>query len=272
VLSVVGTANGLPRVIATYPTETPFASYVGVLVASDIALGVFIFGIVLLAGGGAWLFTVLAFGEERTPSLRPPASYWRDAFVLGLTGTGMLLVLGRIGPVAGRLLPVERRSLPGTSPTDLDTFLPALGPITSAPFTAGLTALAIVIACAIGARYVRRRWVRLAVVVVLAIVPTGDATSLLEFARDYAVALAQVGLFVFWMTRVARFNALSLAIALVGLVLVRTGLDLVGQPSGTYLANGVVVLLVAALIYVFPLVLWRRGIARAGATEAVAPA
>jgi hypothetical protein len=258
VLSLVSAANALPRVISSYPTATPFAAYVGVIAASDIAVGIFVFGAVLLAGGAAWLFAVLGFGEERTPSLRPTAAYWKDAFVLGLTGTGATLLLGRISTVANKLLPVDRRSLAGTGPSDLDTFVPGLGPIAGAPFTTALVVIAVVVACAIGAHYVRSWPLRVAALVLLAVLLAGDATSLVEFARDFVVALAQLGLSVFWVTRISRFNALSLALAFAGLILARSGVDLAAQPNGSYLANGVVVLVVAALLYAAPLLLWRR--------------
>ena len=258
-----------PVLLARYTTEIPLATYVGVEVAS-IAIGVVVFaGGTLLVCGAAWLFAAVAFGTEQLPSWPVTRAYWRDAAMAGIAGAGALLLVERLATIFALLVPAEHRSLAAHWPGGLDALVPALIPLSALPVAAIAQPAAAFACVAVAARYVRWPILRGACVVLGAVVVAGEASSAGQLVRDIAVASAQIGILALWLVRVSRWNVAAVAIAVAAAGLVRGGLDLVSQPNGFYVGNGIALFVVAAVILVAPFIAWRASTATALAADVV---
>ncbi len=266
--TVTASLNGLPRIFARYPTETPFASYLLTALAGDLFSGLFFFVIALFLGGAAWLFVSLAFGEERMPTPRAVSAYWRDAAVLGLAGAGVFLLISRMRSFAELVWPMDHVSLAARLPADLDTYVPAVGALAFVPFAALVATALVAIGLALVARYVRSPALRVVCALILAALFVDDLSRPEQVARDYIGGLVLIGAGVFWAMRVARFNALAYALAIALALLATRGLELLGQPNAAYQANGALVLALGAAIAVAPIIMWRRTVRRRLSAEA----
>src|SRR2546422_6526867 len=101
------------------------------------------------------------------------AAYYRDAFWLGLAGTGVLLGLTRLQFLLARIWPTAKRALGDGLPAGLDLYVPAASAIGSAVL-AGLFVTALVaVAAGFVAGYVRQRWQQLGLILCLAVVMSG---------------------------------------------------------------------------------------------------
>lgn len=268
---VISSAVHVPQTVARYTTEIPLATFLGVAGAGELIGAVVLGGLALLLEAAAWLFCGLAFGEEQLPSRHVPAAYWRDAAVLGASGAGAYLLLGRVGALVDVVVPVERRSLPVSSPSDLDLVIPALGPLSSLPVAAVFVPAVVFATLALVARYVRAPALRALCVGLGAVTLVGDAGSATQLGRDLLLNAVLIGLVGLWMVRVVRSNVAALVVAVAAPTLVRAGLELVTQPNGFYVGNGIALFVAAGLIVALPFLAWRSSAPGHVAQHASAP-
>lgn len=257
-LNLAGAINGLPDLVARYPTALPFAQYLAGTLTSAL-IGATLFGAAaLIAAAAAWLLAERAFGSERLPTLAPAPAFWRDALILGLAGAGAYLLWLRIPTIADVLWPVERAGLAAQWPSNTDVLSPAvhvLGISASAGILMPTLALAAASAAAI---YLRRWWLLSAAAVLTAFAFAPDPWTLEQTARDVTVALVQLAVVAVWVTRVARWSVLSYLIAIPLAMYVRAGIELVLKGNAYFVGNGIALLVLSAVLLALPVIAWRR--------------
>jgi len=244
-----------------YDTSNPLKfTYAGIAIA--VLLGApLIFGGIALVFGIAWFFAVRAFGEERLPGwLGMPASYYRDAFCIGLGGSAALLGLERVLAVASTYWPTVHRSLPASFGQEFDAILPAAS-LTGGTIQHGLLLTGIVVTvAAFVAAQVRHTGLRILLLLLgaLSLAP-GNWGSPADLAKQFLARLILLGVLVFGVRRVMRFNILGCFLVVVGTSLLGSASELLSQPDSFYRANGYAVLLALVLLYILPFVAWRMG-------------
>jgi membrane protease YdiL (CAAX protease family) len=250
--------KGIPTLLSQYSTAMPFRLFlattiVGVAILAGLVLG----GIVLLFGL-AWNFAARAFGQEQIPSwLGMPGDYYRDAFWIGLGGSALLIGLRRVIEAAMTFWPTLHRSLPSRFGDSFDATFPAAsvigGGILRALFVTGLVALA----ASFLAAELRVRWLRLLLFVAVAASMVSGWGSPPDFIQQFAASAIVLGVFVFGVRQLARFNMLGwfLVIACTGLL--GGAVELLSQPDRFYQMQGYIVVAALGLLLLWPLVTWR---------------
>jgi drug/metabolite transporter (DMT)-like permease len=77
-----------------------------------------------------------------------------------------------------------------------------------------------------------------------------------DFAKQFIAGALLLGLLVFGMTRVVRYNLLGCFLVVAGTSLLATAAKLFSQPEGFYRGNGYAVLLILAGLLAWPLWTW----------------
>jgi membrane protease YdiL (CAAX protease family) len=254
----------------SYNTAIPLKTWLGILGIKEILGGPFGFGFLVLLFGVAWYYAKLAFGDERLPSWSGmPGAYYRDALLIGLGGTAGLLGLERLLAVASMHWPTVHRHLDVSFGQDFDAVFPAAS-ILGGTVLGGLrmTAYIAVIASFVAAK-IKRPWLRilLFLIGVLAVVG-GSWGSPADFAKQFLARLILLGVVVFGVRYVMRFNLLGCFLVIAGTSLVSGASELLAQPHAFYHANGYAVLLALILLFAWPLAAWRFSSMNVAATNA----
>jgi membrane protease YdiL (CAAX protease family) len=251
----------IAQFLELYDTSNPLKyTYAGIAIA--VLLGApLVFGAIALLFGMAWFFGVRAFGEERLPGwLGMPANYYRDAFCIGLGGSAALLGLERVLAVASARWPTVHRSLPASFGQEFYAILPA------ASFTGGtiqhgllLTGIVVAVAAFVAAQ-VRHTGLRILLLLAgaLSLAP-GNWGSAADLAKQFLARLILLGILVFGVRRVMRFNIFGCFLVVAGTSLLGGAAELLSQPDSFYRANGYALGLALVLLFVWPLVAWRKG-------------
>lgn len=214
--------------------------------------------------GLAWFFLARGFGEQRLPSWAGmPAAYYRDAFCLGLAGSGVMLGLSRLHAVVESFWPTNKKALAAVLPTGLDTIFPA-ATLVAGSATRGLF-LVCLLALAAGfvATHLRRPWMQAALVVLAAMALVGSWGGPADLAKSFTLVLVDVAVIWWGVTRLFRFNLLGYFLAAVTMSLVDPAIQLFRQPAAFYRLNGYVVLAALVAFLAWPLVAWRASLSNA---------
>ncbi len=261
--SVVIRANGVPLILAVYSTDMPFKTFVAVVGISLFLVAAVAYSALFFLFGVAWFFLSRAFGAERLPGWRGmPGAYYRDAFCVALGGAGALLGLSRLPHLLARVWPTAQRTLEASLPSGLDGYLPAAQAIAQAVgsvwggglFMAGYIALA----AGFLAGYVRQRWLRLGLVLLLAVALAGDWGSPGDFVKRGLVQLLFLAVVWWGVTRVVRFNLLAYFLIAATIALVDAASALLQQPNGFFRANSYAVVAALLALLAWPLIAWLR--------------
>ncbi len=255
--SAIAAFNGLPAALANYPTAIPLATFkslLGVSLLVAILFG-FMSATLLLALG--WFYLARAFGEARLPGWSgQPASYYRDALIIGLCGPAALGGLGRLAYHLSRVLPTMMRSTEARVPSGLDVYVPALQAIGQAVNEGILITALVGLAAGLVACHLRQRWMHYALLLGGALAMVRDWGSPADFAKHLIMGF--VLLWIVWsaVQRVVRFNVMAyfLMAALSGLSVVAA--ELVKQPA--LRVQGFVVIAAAIGLLAWPLAAWRK--------------
>ena len=113
-------------------------------------------------------------------------------------------------------------------------------------------------AAALVAAYIRDRWMRVGMVVLIAVLlPTNVATTrtFLQEAAFHVVIFVAL-----WLTvkHIVRFNVLGYFLLAAMTTLIPGAIELLAQPNATFRANGYAVIAFAVAILVWPLASWLR--------------
>ena len=250
--------SGVPETLAAYPTALPWKIYLAGIFVRQSIVTAFLGGILVLLFGLAWHFAARAFGEEHVPTwLGMPAEYYRDAFCIGLGGSALLIGLLRLLSAASLWWPTLQRGMPSSFGNSFDALLPAAGLIGGAVFWALLVTGVLAVATAFVGAELRVRWLRLVLFFVVAVALVTDWGSPADFLKHFLTRLILLEFVVFGIRWVARFNLVGWFLVVACTSLLRSGLELTGQPDAFYRSQGYIVLTALVVLLLWPLVLWR---------------
>jgi hypothetical protein len=92
----------------------------------------------------------------------------------------------------------------------------------------------------------------------------GDWATGADFAKQFLAEAILLGVIVFGVSRVIRFNVLGCLLIVALLALLGAAVSLLEQPEAFYRANGYAVIVMMLVLLAWPLLLWRM---RASATS-----
>jgi membrane protease YdiL (CAAX protease family) len=257
--------NRIADLMNQYDTSNPLKfTYAGIAIA--VLFGApLIFGAIALLFGIAWFYAVRAFGEERLPGwLGMPASYYRDAFCIGLGGSAALLGIERLLAMASAHWPTVHRFLPASFGQEFDAILPAAS-LTGGTLQHGLLITGIVVAvAAFVAAQVRHAGLRVLLLLLgaLSLVP-GSWGSPADLTKQFLAHLILLSVLTFGVCKLMRFNLFGCFLVVAGTSLLEGAAELLAQPDSFYRANGYVILLPLGLLFCWPLAVWRMRNSRA---------
>lgn len=255
----VGFGNRFQSFLNAYQTAIPFKTMMGGIVIGLLVGAVFYAGGLAALFGIATYFSNRAFGEERLPIGRSmPGVYYRDALWIGVCGAAGFLGVRRLIEFISVHWPTVHRSLPFSLGQNFDAVLPSGailgGALVSSLFLTGVIAFV----AAFVASVVRARWLRFALFLSGAMFLTGSGWGNgMDFAKQFLAEAILLGVIVFGVRRVMRFNVLGCLLAVALLTLLAAAAQLLGQPNAFYRANGYAVIAMMLLVLAGPLSAWR---------------
>jgi hypothetical protein len=250
--------KGIPSLLMQYPTAISLHVFFG-----TAAIGIFILASLVLGGmvlllGLAWSFATRAFGTERIPSwFGMPANYYRDAFWIAMGGTAVMIGLRRLLGGVDAWWPTLHREFPANFGQNFDAIYPAAavlgGAIVRALFLTETFALA---ASFLGAE-LRVRWLRLVLFFAVAAALISDWGNAADFLKQWFGSVLVLGVVIFGIRRVARFNLLGCFLVVASVSLVAGEVELQSQADNFYRTQGYWVVGALAALLTWPLVAWR---------------
>lgn len=263
---IVSFGNRLQFFLNTYQTAIPFKTMLGGVVIAILLGAVFYAGGLAVLLGIASYFSNRAFGEERLPvGESMPGVYYRDALWIGICGTAGYLGLRRLLEAILFHWPTLHRSLPFSLHQYFDASLPSVA-FLGTSLIAGLFVTGfIAFIAAFVASAMKPRWLRF-LLFLLGVLWLTDSSwgNGADFAKQFIAAAILLGVIVFGIRRVVRFNVLGCLLVVALLALLSAAVQLLTQPDAFYRANGYVVLLLMMLLLAWPLAVWRMRATPAG--------
>jgi membrane protease YdiL (CAAX protease family) len=263
---MVALGNRIQYFLNGYQTAIPFKAMLGGI-AIGILVGAFLYlgGLAVLFGFASY-FSNRAFGSERLPvGSRMPAVYYRDALSIGVCGAAGFLGLRHLMEFVILHLQTVHRSLSLSFGQNFDARLPAGaifgGAVISSLFVTGLIAFI----AAFVSDVLKARWLRFGIFLLGAMfLAGGDWATGADFAKQFLAEAILLGVIVFGVSRVIRFNVLGCLLIVALLALLGAAVSLLEQPEAFYRANGYAVIVMMLVLLAWPLLLWRM---RASATS-----
>jgi hypothetical protein len=256
---IVGFGNRLQFFLNSYQTAIPFKTMVGGIVIGLLLGAVFYTGGLGVLFGIATYFSNRAFGEEQLPvGSRLPALYYRDALWIGVCGTAGLLGLSHLIEFSSSHWQTVHRSLAFSLGQYFDAVLPTGGILGSALIRSLFFTGFIAFVAAFVASVLRARWMRLSLFLLGALSLTGSSWGNgTDFAIRFLGEAILLGVLVFAVRRVMRFNVLGCLLVVACSSLLGAAAQLLGQPDAYYRTNGTAVVLMIGLLLAWPLAAWR---------------
>ncbi len=256
---IIGFGSTLQFYLNGYSTAIPLKTlFVGLAV-------VFLLGAVFYPGGLLALFGIAsyfsnrAFGVERLPvGARMPGVYYRDALWIGVCGTAGFLGLRRLIEFFFLHWPSAHRSYALTLGRGFDASLPS-GAILGAALGGSLfyTGLIALIAAFV-ASSLKSSWMRyLAFLLGVMFLAGSDWGNGVDFAKQFVAEAILLGVIVFGVRRVIRFNMLGCLLIVALLALMGGAAQMLAQPDSFYRTNGYALILLMILLLAWPLTVWR---------------
>jgi membrane protease YdiL (CAAX protease family) len=260
-LAVLALGNIVPGAMNVHNTGNPLKlTYAGLAII--VLFGVpFYVGVIALLFGLAWYFGSRAFGDERLPSwMGMSPAYYRDALWIGVGGSTGLVGLQRLFAAVSSHWPALHRTAGASFGRDFDAILP-FASILGGTVVSGLFYTAVVAAVAsFVAAHVRHAGLRLLLFLLGALVLVGgNWGSTGDFVQRFLTQLILLGIFVFGVRWVMRFNILGCFLIVAGTSLFGGAAELLSQPDSFYRTNGYIVLSALILLFAWPFVAWRTG-------------
>ncbi len=263
---IIGFDSTLQHSLNSYPTAIPLKTLLGGLAIGLLLGAVFYPGGVMLLFGIASYFSNRAFGVERLPvGARMPGVYYRDALWIGVCGTAGFLGLRRLVEFFSLHWPSAHRSYALTLGRGFDASLPS-GAILGAAlggslFYTGLIALL----AAFVASSLKSSWMRyLAFLLGVMFLAGSDWGNGADFAKQFVAEAILLGVIVFGVRRVIRFNMLGCLLIVAALGLLGGAAQMLAQPDAFYRTNGYALILLMILLLAWPLGAWRMRASTSG--------
>ncbi|MHB8503911.1 MAG: CPBP family glutamic-type intramembrane protease [Candidatus Acidiferrales bacterium] len=256
---IVGLGNRWQFFLNSYQTAIPFKTMLGGVVIGLLLGAVFYAGGLALLFGGATYFSNRAFGEERLPvGTRLPGVYYRDALWIGVCGTAGILGLRRLIEFVFLNWQTVHRSLPFSLGPYFDAVLPSGAAFGSAVISGFFLTGLIGFTAGFVASVLKARWLRFSFFLLGAMFLIGSSWGNgTDFAKQFLGAAIMLGVIVFGVRRVMRFNVLGCILVVACVSLLGAAAQLLVQPDAFYRTNGYAVLLLILLLLAWPLSVWR---------------
>jgi hypothetical protein len=264
--------NSFPNIMSGYRTAISLKVWLATSGMVQLLFAPFLVGGIALMFGLAWFYAKRAFSDGRMPEwARMPGTYYRDALFIGLGGAAGLLGLGRILAAASAHWPTMHRAVAASLGQDYDAVLPAASILGWSLLHSLLMTGLVVAAASFVAAQVRAFGLRVLLLVAgsLSLVGGGWGGPA-DLAKQFLVQLILLGVLVFGVGRVMRFNILGCFLVVAGTSLLGGVAELLSQPDSFYRANGYSILVALILLFAWPFMAWRRGVP-AAAAEAPEP-
>jgi hypothetical protein len=243
-----------------YPTAVSLRIFFATTAVGIFIISAFILGAIVLLFGLAWSFGTRAFGAERIPSwLGMPADYYRDAFWIALGGAALLIGLKRLFGVLDLWWPTLHRELPASFGDNFDATYPAAAVIGGAILRALLLTGTFALAASFLGAELRVRWLRLALFLALAAAVVSDWGNAQDFLKQLIGSVLVLGIIVFGIRRIARFNVLGCFLVVTSVSLVAGAVELFSQADSFYRLQGYWILAALLILLAWPLAAWRTG-------------
>jgi membrane protease YdiL (CAAX protease family) len=257
---VFALGNRIPAFLDAYNTAIPFKVMLGTLAIGAILGGPFYFGALAVVFGMAWFFAKRAFAEENFPRWTGmPAPYYRDALFIGLGGAGALVGLQTMLQTISQHWPTPHRAAPASLGSDFDAYVPAVSVLGTTLLKSLLDTGAVALAASFIAGQFRFRWLRILLFLIGALaLMRGNWGSPADFAKQLAAELISLGVLVFGVRYLMRFNILGCFLVVAILALVGAAGELLGQPDHFYRLNGYAVVVALLLLLAWPFLAWRQ--------------
>jgi hypothetical protein len=250
--------KGIPTLLSQYSTAMPFRLFLATTAVGVAILAGLVLGGVILVFGLAWNSAARAFAEEQLPTwLGMPANYYRDAFWIGLGGSAFLIAVHRLLDAAMNWWPTLHRALPARFGDSFDAIYPAASVVGSSILRALFLTGVLALAASFLAAELRVRWLRLLLFIAVAasmITSWGSPGDFLQQSVSSAIVL---GILVFGIRQVARFNMLGWFLVIACSALLAGAVELLSQPDRFYHTQGFIVAAALGLLLLWPLLNWR---------------
>ena len=258
-IAVFALGNRIPAFLAAYNTAIPFKTFLGTLAVGAILGGPFYFGLIVVVFGVAWFFARRAFSEEYFPAWTGmPATYYRDAFFIGIGGAGALIGLQTVIQAIAQHWPTPHRGAPAEFGSNFDAYIPA-GAILGTSLLHSLLYMGFVaLAATIVASILRPAWLKALIffVATFATMPSNWGNGA-DYAKQWIAGTILLALLVLGVRYVMRFNIFG-CFLIVGITSLASGAaELLGQPDRFYRLNGYGVVAALVLLLAWPLMNWR---------------
>jgi uncharacterized membrane protein YfcA len=183
-----------------------------------------------------------------------PSVYYRDALWIGVCGTAGILGLRRLLEFISFHWQTVHRSLPFSIAPYFDASLPTAaifgGAAISSLFLTGFIAFIAAFVTAV----LKARWLRFGVFLLGAMFLAGsDWATGTDFAKQFLVDAILLGVIVFGVRRIIRFNVLGCLLIVALLALLGAAAQLLPQPDAFYRANGYVLVVIMVVLLALPL-------------------
>ncbi|MGB9430934.1 MAG: CPBP family intramembrane glutamic endopeptidase [Candidatus Acidiferrum sp.] len=250
--------RGIPALLEQYPTTMPLRLFFGTTAVGVFLISALLVGAITLLFGLAWSFAARAFGEAQLPTwLGMPPDYYRDAFWIGIGGSAILIGLRHLLDFASAWWPTLHRGIPASFGESYDAIFPGIGVIGGVIVRALLTSGVLLLGGAFLGAELRVRWLRLVLFFAVAAGLVTGWGSPADFLKQFLATAILLGVVVFGIRRLVRFNLLGLFLVVACTALVAGASELVSQPDTFYRTNGYGILLAVVLLLAWPLVTWR---------------
>lgn len=248
----------LTMILAQYPTAMPLRLYFGTVAVIIFLSGALILGAFTLLFGLGWSFGVRAFGDEQLPTwLGMPADYYRDAFWIGLGGSALLVGLRHVLDFASAWWPTLHRAVPADFGDSFDAVLPGAGLLGGSIYHSLFVVATLALSAAFVGAEIRVRWLRLSLFFAIAASLIFNWGSPADFLKQFLAMAILLGVVVFGMRQLVRFNLLGLFLIAACVALASAAAEFLGQPDEFYRLNGYALVLGILILLAWPLSAWR---------------
>ena len=252
--------SNIANALNTYQTAIPFKTMIGTL-AVGFLLGIpFYFGAFALLFSVAWYFGTVAFGRERLPSwLGMPSAYYRDALAIGLGGSAVLAGLQHLfSSAAAPHTTTLHRSMESSFAGFFDAVIPAASIFATALIRGLLYTGGLALVASFVLAYVRPTWLKILLFLVATLSAVGSNwIGPLAFAKQWTTGIFVLGIVILAVRYLMHLNILGCFLLVASTTILGAAGELLRQPDHFYRVNAFALLAALALLFLWPVVLWR---------------
>jgi hypothetical protein len=183
--------------------------------------------------------------------------------LIGMGGTAALIGFSRLIAALSTHWPTVHRGVEASLGSDFDATLPAAGVFGTVLLRALMYTGLVALCGSFVVTNVKQPWLRLLLFLSAVLATVGSAWGTpADFAKQFLAGALLLGLLIFGISRVVRFNLLGSFLVVACTSLLAAAAKLVSQPNTFYRGNGYAVLLLLAGLLAWPLAAWSMRAAR----------